>query len=51
MTSRAYVFNTSDFAFEIFANEVVVLNVVEGAYFAFGGSTVDLECTCEPPAG
>jgi hypothetical protein len=30
MTARAYEFNRADFAFEIFADEIVVLNVSEG---------------------
>jgi hypothetical protein len=42
MTARAYAFNAADFAFETFTNEVVVLNVVEGTYFAFGGSAIDV---------
>ncbi|MBX9773734.1 MAG: PqqD family protein [Xanthobacteraceae bacterium] len=42
MTARAYAFNSADFAFETFANEIVVLNVVEGTYFAFGGSSIDI---------
>jgi hypothetical protein len=42
MTARAYAFNKADFAFETFATEIVVLNVVEGTYFAFGGSSIDV---------
>jgi hypothetical protein len=42
MPARAYAFNNADFAFETFANEVVALNVVEGTYFAFGGSSSDI---------
>src|SRR5262245_49304258 len=42
MTARAYAFNGAEFAFETFADEVVVLNVVEGTYFALGGSSIDI---------
>jgi hypothetical protein len=35
---HAYRFNSDAFAFERFENEVVVLNVVEGVYYSFGGA-------------
>jgi Coenzyme PQQ synthesis protein D (PqqD) len=42
MTARAYAFNGADFAFETFADEIVVLNVNAGTYFAFGGSSIEV---------
>jgi len=41
MTGRAYAFNSQNFAFEVFADEIVVLNVTDGTYFAFGGWAVE----------
>jgi len=37
---HAYRFNDSTFAFETFDDEVVVLNLVDGIYYAFGGAAV-----------
>lgn len=37
MAEAAFAFNGAVFAFEIFPDEVVVLHLSEGAYFAFGG--------------
>lgn len=42
MTARAYMFNRANFAFEVFTDEVVILNVTEGAYFALGGWAFDI---------
>ena len=36
----AYRFNYDVFAFESFDNEIVALNLVDGIYYAFGGSAV-----------
>ncbi|MEO5760505.1 MAG: PqqD family protein [Mesorhizobium sp.] len=38
----AYAFNTDNFAFEVFADEIVVLDVTEGTYFALGGWAVEI---------
>ena len=40
MTANAYRFNRDTFAFECFDEEVVVLDLVEGVYYAFGGAAV-----------
>jgi hypothetical protein len=40
LTANAYRFNRDKFAFECFDEEIVVLNVVEGVYYAFGGAAV-----------
>lgn len=40
MTANAYRFNRDTFAFECFDEEVVVLDLVEGIYYAFGGAAV-----------
>jgi hypothetical protein len=42
MTSQAHAFNSDKFAFEVFADEIVVLDVGEGTYFALGGWAVDI---------
>lgn len=34
----AYRFNSDTFAFEVFDEEIVALNVVDGIYYAFGGA-------------
>jgi hypothetical protein len=39
-TANAYRFNRDSFAFECFDEEVVVLDLVEGIYYAFGGAAV-----------
>lgn len=38
----AYAFNDRNFAFEVFADEIVILNVTEGTYFAVGGWAVEI---------
>lgn len=38
----AYTFDHSRFAFETFGDEIVVLNLDDGTYFAFGGSAVEI---------
>lgn len=38
----AYGFNSRKFAFEVFDDEVVVLDVTEGTYYACGGWIVDV---------
>jgi len=40
LTANAYRFNRDTFAFECFDEEVVVLDLVEGVYYAFGGAAV-----------
>jgi hypothetical protein len=40
LTTNAYRFNRDTFAFECFDEEVVVLDLVEGVYYAFGGAAV-----------
>ena len=40
LTANAYRFNRDTFAFECFDEEVVVLDLVEGIYYAFGGAAV-----------
>jgi hypothetical protein len=42
MTDRTYRFNGTHFAFELFEDEVVILNVTEGSYFALGGWAFDV---------
>ena len=37
---RAYRFNYDTFAFESFGDEIVVLNLVDGIYYAFRGAAV-----------
>jgi Coenzyme PQQ synthesis protein D (PqqD) len=37
---HAYRFNHDVFAFESFADEIVVLNLIDGIYYAFGGAAV-----------
>lgn len=37
MSDRAYRFNSAGFACEVFADEVLVLDVMQGTYFALGG--------------
>jgi hypothetical protein len=37
---QAFRFNDSTFAFESFGDEIVVLNLVDGIYYAFGGAAV-----------
>lgn len=37
---QAYRFNSGTFAFESFGDEIVVLNLVDGIYYAFGGAAV-----------
>jgi hypothetical protein len=37
---QAYRFNYDTFAFESFTDEIVVLNLVDGIYYAFGGAAV-----------
>jgi hypothetical protein len=37
---HAYRFNHDTFAFESFPDEIVVLNLVDGIYYAFGGAAV-----------
>ncbi|MEM9472862.1 MAG: PqqD family protein [Pseudomonadota bacterium] len=37
---KAVQFNDQEFAFEKFEHEIVVLHLVEGTYYAFGGSAV-----------
>lgn len=37
---RAYRFNHDTFAFESFPDEIVVLNLVDGIYYAFGEAAV-----------
>jgi hypothetical protein len=37
MTGRAFAFNDREFAFEVFDDEVVVLNLASGTYYALGG--------------
>ena len=39
---QAYVFDRSRFAYETFAEEIVVLDLADGTYFAFGGSAVEI---------
>ncbi|QPC90585.1 PqqD family protein [Mesorhizobium sp. INR15] len=38
----AYLFNADKFAFEVFADEIVVLDITEGTYFALGGWVVEI---------
>jgi len=38
-TPAAVRFNHDSFAYEIFDREVIVLNMIDGTYYAFGGST------------
>ena len=38
--AHAFRFNSDTFAFECFDEEIVVLNVIEGVYYAFGGAAV-----------
>ena len=37
-TVRAFRFNHDTFAFECFEDEIVVLNVIHGVYYAFRGA-------------
>lgn len=39
-TVRAFRFNHDTFAFECFEDEIVVLNVIDGVYYAFRGAAV-----------
>lgn len=39
MSQTGYHFNAGDFAYEEFPDEVVVLDVIDGAYYSLGGST------------
>jgi hypothetical protein len=41
MPGRAYRFNDADFAYEAFADEILILNVTEGTYFALAGAVID----------
>jgi len=38
MQDNAYTFNSAKFAAEIFPDEIVVLDVIEGTYFSLGGA-------------
>lgn len=38
MSETGYSFNSEGFAYEEFSDEVVILDVIEGAYFSLGGS-------------
>jgi hypothetical protein len=40
LTANAYRFNLDKFAFECFDEEIVVLDMIEGVYYAFGGAAV-----------
>lgn len=37
MASRAFRFNDTDFAYEAFDDEIVILNLASGTYYAVGG--------------
>lgn len=39
MLNTRYAFNGDCFAYEVFPDEVVVLDVIDGAYFSLGGTT------------
>ncbi|MEM6942503.1 MAG: PqqD family protein [Pseudomonadota bacterium] len=39
MRDTTYSFNSENFAYEVFPDEVVVLDVIDGAYYSLGGST------------
>lgn len=41
MTSRAFAFNTAEFAFDAFDDEVVILNLTSGTYYALGGCALE----------
>lgn len=38
MKDNAYTFNAEKFAAEVFPDEIVVLDVIEGTYFSLGGA-------------
>ncbi|MEO1318514.1 MAG: hypothetical protein AAFW01_18320, partial [Pseudomonadota bacterium] len=38
MKDAAFSFNADRFAYEVFPDEVVVLDVIDGAYYSLGGS-------------
>ena len=42
MAFRSYAFDRTAFAYEVFPEEVVILNLGQGSYFALGGWAVDL---------
>lgn len=41
MASRAYRLNGKDFADQVFDDEIILLNLTTGTYYALGGSAID----------
>jgi hypothetical protein len=42
MSNSAFVFNDKEFAFETFDDEIVILNLMSGTYYAVGESGLDI---------
>ena len=39
---RAFELNETEYAAELFDTEVVVLHLIEGTYYALGGSAIEI---------
>lgn len=42
MSNSAFVFNDKEFAFEMFDDEIVILNLMSGTYYAVGETGLDI---------